>query len=507
MKKISLILLALIVAITAIPVSVAATEPPELFENCGLSYDGNDVYGVPERTEYTEIGSRFINPSAITVAGYDSQTSYVVTGSYFTVSGTTYYFIILGDVSLDGKITSADYLRIKRFFSGTSTLDGVREKAANVNRDSKVSSLDYLAVKSYLKGTYPLPSVLPDIPEGNGISVASPTVDETVHIANSSVRGIMTLSTFSDASLAPYADGDHDCYAPLPVDIKWISRANDYILRIADNTAMTNAAVYQGTGHGVSIPDLFGGTKYYYTITVSGVTTPVRSFTTASEPRTITIDGVSNCRDLGGYVSADGTKVVKQGILYRTARLNDITAQGIIDVRDKYGIRTEIDLSGGGNSSASLAGVVNQEYWSIKDYGNITQSTHKENLKNALLVFADSSNYPIMFHCQAGRDRTGTVAMLLLALAGVDELTIRREYNLTWTSWWGHNDSVAAENLNINLGVLFSLFEDEPVLSTAVAEFLVDEIGLTQAQVESIIENITTDSDNAGNEEIDIYDD
>ena len=49
-------------------------------------------------------------------------------------------------------------------------------------------------------------------------------------------------------------------------------------------------------------------------------------------------------------------------------------------------------------------------------------------IRDELLTFVDSNNYPINFHCAIGRDRTGTLAMLLLGLLGVSEADICFDY-------------------------------------------------------------------------------
>ena len=51
--------------------------------------------------------------------------------------------------------------------------------------------------------------------------------------------------------------------------------------------------------------------------------------------------------------------------------------------------------------------------------------------KKVFDVFMDEANYPIVFHCIGGADRTGTVAMLLEALLGVPEEEIWRDYLTT----------------------------------------------------------------------------
>ena len=286
-------------------------------------------------------------------------------------------------------------------------------------------------------------------------------------------------------------DGNNDIYYPEAVTLKWISRGENYKVSISTDPNMTGSKVYEGGGHSLTLTDLFGGTRYFYRIETENGESPVKYFETAAEPRTITIDGVSNSRDIGGYVTKDGTKKIKQGILYRTAQLNNITDQGVIDLKDKYAVKTEIDLSGGGNTSLLLTGVIRQEFWSIKSYSEITNISLQSNLKNALEVFADANAYPVLFHCIAGRDRTGTIAAILLAISGVDELTIYRDYHLTYTSWWGNNDNTRPEELNMMMYTLLSLFEEEEDLQQAMTNFLIDEIGLSEDTINKIVNNIT----------------
>lgn len=77
----------------------------------------------------------------------------------------------------------------------------------------------------------------------------------------------------------------------------------------------------------------------------------VSSFYVADEcPRNLYIDGITNARDLGGWKTADGCRV-RQGLIYRTGRLNEtnstanlIKEDGIEQMRDVLKIKSEIDL-------------------------------------------------------------------------------------------------------------------------------------------------------------------
>ena len=78
----------------------------------------------------------------------------VGTGAKVKIDGVEKYTIVkLGDVSGDGKISPADYVRVKNKIMGTMEMDSVTEKAADVNHDGKVSPADYVQIKNHIMDT------------------------------------------------------------------------------------------------------------------------------------------------------------------------------------------------------------------------------------------------------------------------------------------------------------------------------------------------------------------
>ncbi|KAI9506167.1 protein-tyrosine phosphatase-like protein, partial [Coemansia spiralis] len=55
----------------------------------------------------------------------------------------------------------------------------------------------------------------------------------------------------------------------------------------------------------------------------------------------------------------------------------------------------------------------------------------KEGFAAVMRIFADPCAYPILFHCQHGKDRTGIIAMLLLGILEVDDEIIATDYALS----------------------------------------------------------------------------
>jgi protein-tyrosine phosphatase len=59
---------------------------------------------------------------------------------------------------------------------------------------------------------------------------------------------------------------------------------------------------------------------------------------------------------------------------------------------------------------------------------------HNDAVKRIFNVIAQAEDGCIVFHCMAGKDRTGVLAMLLLGLAGVEKKDIVSNYEVTYTN-------------------------------------------------------------------------
>lgn len=170
--------------------------------------------------------------------------------------------------------------------------------------------------------------------------------------------------------------------------------------------------------------------------------------------RHVSFDALFNVRDLGGYATTDGHRT-RWRILYRADGLN--RAQGHdLERLAAMGLRTVVDLRTQGERTERGSFPVDalpvdyhhfpvlQQTWegqtldaTIEGAAFLT-SRYEEMLDegasaiaDALGVLADPRVYPAIFHCAAGKDRTGLVAALLLSLLGVDDDTIAADYALT----------------------------------------------------------------------------
>lgn len=94
---------------------------------------------------------------------YSDRNSLLTDGVHCTALGYSLYSnligdqlneIYLGDVNIDGKINSIDYMMLKRHFLGTYIIPESRLLFADVNGDGEIKSHDYLMLKRHFLGTY-----------------------------------------------------------------------------------------------------------------------------------------------------------------------------------------------------------------------------------------------------------------------------------------------------------------------------------------------------------------
>jgi protein tyrosine/serine phosphatase len=172
--------------------------------------------------------------------------------------------------------------------------------------------------------------------------------------------------------------------------------------------------------------------------------------TNDSRPRILAWEACLNARDLGGYPAADGQETA-WGAVVRADSLARLTAPGI-DALTNYGVRTVIDL----RLPAELADAPNPfasrerrgmrlRHISLFDPTAPPPPAYEtlaDDYKGVLTRFparfaavfdaiAAAGTGGIAIHCAGGRDRTGLVSALLLAIAGVPRNVIATDYALS----------------------------------------------------------------------------
>jgi len=230
--------------------------------------------------------------------------------------------------------------------------------------------------------------------------------------------------------------------------------------------------------------------------------------TKQSYPRHIRFEAVFNFRDLGGYWTRGG-QTVSWRRLFRSSELHHMTSHDIIRLKEEIRLRSVIDL----RSSRQLEpfsplNEVGVEYYNIPliDRGNNQENVNQDfsnmgevysylvrheefsrRVVEALEIIAEPDNLPLVFHCSAGKDRTGVLTAIVLGILGVTDEDIIEDYTLTapymkeLINRW-NNDPKAAEALE---NVPEYLLEASPESMTFFLSTLKREYGSVRGYIEA----------------------
>ena len=391
--------------------------------------------------------------------------------------------------------------------------------------------------------------VLKEIPEAGNVKL----VDDAI-------REYLSASDVSEQIAAlPQVKVSKDCGA-LPVKLAWNGNGSvRYTIYIADNENFDNATSYVVSGftRELNIYNLLPSTTYYWKVAGdrSDMSDTSVFKTEDLSVRLIYAEGTSNIRDLGGW-NADGS-FVNYGKIYRGNQLNGygnwgdnkLTEEGLKTFKDDLKIRTEIDLRTQNKDDANqttnyvdatfpyykctigqYTDIFEALVWNaLPNDGNTKSDTvenkndarrlsyatgnairnenaMKRSLKTVFEVLADESNYPVYIHCNAGADRTGTVAFLINGLLGVSEADLIRDFELTSfskVSGLRYRSEIKDGNFTeigvmqndydnfVAFGALIEAIKvnygaEGKALSYAIENFLTGYIGVSHEQIESI---------------------
>ncbi|MCU1394711.1 MAG: putative protein-tyrosine phosphatase [Ilumatobacteraceae bacterium] len=205
---------------------------------------------------------------------------------------------------------------------------------------------------------------------------------------------------------------------------------------------------------GRSPPDHLPFTRSRYGLAVTS-TTDSRDIDAVlnDDRRIVALDGVHNFRDLGGYPAHGGT--TRWGLVYRADGLGRLTADDVALLEQRglgtvIDLRTDHELAERGRYPVEQHAVtfhhlpVLDQTWQAEDVPDV-ENAHdfliwayrdmlragSDKIAKALLLIADPSMTPVVFHCAAGKDRTGLVAAMLLAVLGVPDEYIAADYGKT----------------------------------------------------------------------------
>ena len=182
----------------------------------------------------------------------------------------------------------------------------------------------------------------------------------------------------------------------------------------------------------------------------------------AATERHVELEGQSNFRDIGGYVTADGRRV-KWGQVYRSGELHklsdtDVDKLDALDIKAVANFLTEREIKSRGHDRlpegvreiplpmemgnlGEMAGVI-VEARGTGDFSEVPVELNPEIHRvlinegrkyyaTLLREIADPAGRPMVYHCSHGVHRTGTATAILLSALGVPWETIREDYLLS----------------------------------------------------------------------------
>ena len=227
-----------------------------------------------------------------------------------------------------------------------------------------------------------------------------------------------------------------------------------YIFELSEDSGFTKELQsYTVKKNQISFSNLKVNTDYFYRVTSyydeeHQFVSESQTFRAGEILRNINVEGVENMRDIGGYNLENGHKI-KQGLIYRSAQFNypkpseddrydpvisKPTKKGLATLKDQLKIKTEIDLrkddETDGITSSPLGKDVNYLHLPMTYGGSdiFTNEVNHEAIVTFFNTLADEKNYPLVFHCIQGKDRTGALAYVLGTLLGASYEDMLKDY-------------------------------------------------------------------------------
>ncbi|MDR1970597.1 MAG: tyrosine-protein phosphatase [Treponema sp.] len=208
-------------------------------------------------------------------------------------------------------------------------------------------------------------------------------------------------------------------------------------------------------------------------------------------PRLIVLEGCLNFRDLGGYTGEGGRKI-RYGRIFRSDDLSKLSPGDMVRVGE-LGISTVLDLRSADELARApnpLRGRPGFAYYHIPLLDGINSETDGPvrieslpELYKSLVISAGKQIAGVfqvlreqkggtVFHCAAGKDRTGLIAALILGLCGVAEEDIIADYALTYEKMRPFFDTMTQKAREAGIPVPEELLRSDPAFMRELLDFL-----------------------------------
>ena len=279
--------------------------------------------------------------------------------------------------------------------------------------------------------------------------------DDYAKIAAASDKGDGT--TYADADkggvdvceILNRNDYGNDC-KNYPIKLTWdddgsYSNATVKFWSTEDKSDLRETTVSVSGGKATaSLENLYRARKYRVQVVNGSDVSQGFEFKTGDYPRTITMGGVHNVRDCGGFVSSYGVRTT-QGLIYRGYYIDDKSNghgknydaevervhQEVMKIGVELDVQENSSSSGNYGRTVSCLGGADYKCLTLVSYENFLKESSYKNLPEIFNMMAHADEKHVYFHCWGGADRTGMLDFFMSAILGVSYTDLIEEFELT----------------------------------------------------------------------------
>ena len=296
----------------------------------------------------------------------------------------------------------------------------------------------------------------------------------------------------------------NDHYASKDITISWEVKESAlyYLVELSTNGLLNPTTTYVTNVESITFDDLKPGYTYYWRVNAyyseKLIRSQVFSFETMAIPKSIYMKTIGNFRDMGGFKTSLN-KRIKSGMVFRGANPDNASQEDKDYLLNKLKIKSELDLRNAGEGKCGQNVLNIPNYYTADNNGGFYYNTYpngigyktgRDVLAKEIKYFANKDNYPIYYHCAIGRDRTGSLAMVLNSLLGVSKKDIGIDYEISMFARVSTSDvhDNLVEDLVDQVYIIYNYIYGGYTgnnMQQKTEAFLLD-IGVTQKEIDNI---------------------
>ncbi|MBW8486837.1 tyrosine-protein phosphatase [Actinomadura parmotrematis] len=317
-----------------------------------------------------------------------------------------------------------------------------------------------------------------------------------VRIAGAALAGALLATGTGTAALASPAPAHRQVARHIPYTAATVAQNADGTVTLTWNApGVRHVTVFAGTAQDrISHERPVATASGKATVTVRNLGTadrwwfelvPDRGRPLTLADRSLHLASAPNFRDAGGYRTSDG-RWVRMGVLYRSGDLGKLTDADVAKLK-RLGVRTVYDLrtpaeqaaspdrlpAGARSVTANVSGTAGTDVSITSpeaaarmmvdgEKAMVSSASGRAAYGSLLAAAADPRSANLVYHCTAGKDRTGWASAAILTALGVPRATVRQDYLASNTYRAAENAAVLAQLPPAQAAIYKPLLEVRP---------------------------------------------